>query len=421
MMQDPVDEVSWELLSTYEALSSLYKSARLLATSTSTEQAAYITLDCAVEVTESYGGMLYLPVNDTLESIASVKEGESVKKAALDCFEKYGNTPCYEDNETGPIAEISTHDGKKVESCLYVPFSMGDALYGYIYLFSTSHQRYSSIETKVVQPLCYQGALAIQCLIQMDEIKEKNITLTQTLDQLTQAQEELLRSERLSALGQMAAKIVHDLKNPMGGLLGYAQLMEAMAEKIAPKEIKEYSGVLIREMRRLSNMTEEIMDYSRGLESKLNLREVTPRDLVAVSVPVIEAELRDRGIALHWDKLITDQILMADSDKMERVFINLAVNARQAITPPGSITISSFQEDHAIVFSIKDTGMGIPPEIRDRIFEPFVSKKEGEKGLGLGLSVVRWVVEAHGGKIWLHSTSEEGTDFRIRLPLRGSP
>jgi signal transduction histidine kinase len=217
----------------------------------------------------------------------------------------------------------------------------------------------------------------------------------------------------------MSSMIVHDLKNPMGGLLGYAQLLEQLADSLSPDEIKEYSGVIIKEMRRLSNMTEEIMDFSRGMETKLNQREVTVRDLVAVAVPVIDSEFSEHGMSLEWDGLDETAILLADTDKMERVLINLAVNARQAMEPGGTYRISSSIQDYWVEIITRDTGKGVPPEYRDKIFEPFKTSK-GTRGLGIGLAVAKWVVEAHGGEIWLHESDEQGSEFRIKLPIKGT-
>lgn len=414
--REEVEKVSWELLETYEVLSTIHRSAELLAGTKEFHRAARITLESALEITGSAGGMIFVPLDGTLHVAAAANSGDGVEALALAEAPSLERGPYYVDGSPGGVL---AKDGQPLQARLYVPFSMGERGTGQAFIFSLTDRVYSSIDVKRVQILCGQGSLALQCFLHLETLEEKNLALRDALTRLQAAQAELLRKERLSTLGRVAAMIVHDLKNPMGGLMGYAQLLKALAGELSPEEIREYAGIIIREMQRLSRMTEEIVEFSRGMETRLNLRLLTPRDLVAAAVPVIESEFRSAGAAFAWDGVDASVTLPADSDKMERVFINLAVNALHAMALPGRVEISSFCEEGWVVFSVKDTGKGVPEEIRESLFEPFVSKKEGRSSLGIGLSVSRWVVEAHGGAIWVESTGPEGTEFRLRLPLAG--
>ncbi|MHC4943442.1 MAG: ATP-binding protein [Planctomycetota bacterium] len=412
---EQLDQISWELLETYEALSTIYRSADLLALSEGITHASEITLANCMEITESTGGLFYVPEDGKHHCHMAVNARPEHHEAALGRYEKFKTKPYYEDG--GEETHAST--ASEAYSSLYVPFGMGNQEIGFVYLFSNELREYSSIDVKLIHTICGQGALAIRCFNHLEEPRDKNRALQEAFEDLKMAQDELVKAERLSALGQMSSMIVHDLKNPMGGLLGYAQLLEQLAESLTPDEIKEYAGVIIKEMRRLSNMTEEIMDFSRGMETKLNQREVTVRDLVAVAVPVIESEFSEHGMSLEWDGLDETALVLADTDKMERVLINLAVNARQAMEPGGTYRISSCVRDYWIEIVTRDSGTGIPPEFREKIFEPFKSSK-GTRGLGIGLAVAKWVVEAHGGEIWLHESNENGSEFRIKLPIHGT-
>jgi signal transduction histidine kinase len=411
---DPVDKVSWELMDTYETLSTIHTLSQLLTESGDVSEAALTTLQHAADITDSIGGVLFIPRGGEMEYLAGLNEGEPFQDVALDQYRHHRNKPHYEDQlPDGIIAS----DGREIGACLYVPFPMGEDRYGFICQFSSGDKEYCSIDIKRVDILCGQGALAIQCFIHMNELRKKNLALQDTLDQLTAAQEELVRSERLSALGQMASMIVHDIKNPMGGILGYAQILESMAGGLSADEVREYSRFIIKEMLRLSRMTEEIMEFSRGMESSLNCRNLTSKDLIAVALPLIESDLKEEGMGLTCKDLEDQTPISADSDKMERVFINLAVNARNAMEESGVLTISSRREGEWVEFSFKDSGKGIPPELREHIFQPFVRNQAGKKGLGLGLAISRWVVDAHGGEIWIHSSDSGGTDMRIRLQV----
>jgi len=201
----------------------------------------------------------------------------------------------------------------------------------------------------------------------------------------------------------------------MGGLLGYAQLLNATADGLNPDEIREYSGMIINEMRRLSGLTEEIMDFSRGLDKKLNLREMEPPDLINTAWPVIQQDLVNNGMSLVREEAEPTARVMVDSDKLERVLINLAVNARQAMDEGGSLTIAVKMNENWVELSFRDTGKGIPENIREKIFEPFVTRKKGSS-LGIGLAMARWIVQAHQGELEIGKTGPDGTEMIIRLP-----
>lgn len=411
--ESQLEKVSWELVETYEALSTVYSSAESLTNSPDIEAAVKVTIEMSIDITESSGGVLFIPDHEgVLYCGASVNAGEEIEQLALDRFKKYGNRSYYED---GRIEGVTTADGSEVIGSLYVPFFF-DEWKGLIFLFSPSKTEYSSIDVKMVQTLCCQGALSIRCFQNLDEVRQKNKALKEAFDQLTQAQDELVKSERLSALGQAASIVVHNLKNPMGGLLGYAQLLESMCERLTPDQIKEYSGIIISEMRRLSDLTEEIVDFSRGMETKLNQREVTSRNIIAYAVPSFEAGLSERNIKVEWAEVDDEALLFCDTDKMERVFANLAESASNAMLDGGTFTISSHVEGEHLTFTVSDTGVEIKPDLRANIFEPFKNTENGA-GMGVGLAVARWVVESHSGEIWLDSTGEEGNRFKIKLPV----
>ncbi|MBU0754412.1 MAG: GAF domain-containing sensor histidine kinase [Planctomycetes bacterium] len=411
--QDRIDQVSWELMSTYEALSSLASNADHLALTGDIYQAAKNTLTQSIGVTESDSGLFFIYRQSGFECLASHNATKALYEEALEKSRRCGNKHRYDDTAPHKYRAL---DGTEINSSIYVPFFVGEQRPGFIVMFSTDQRIYTSIDVRITQTLCGQGALAIRCLLHLQELEEKNEVLQETLHALQETQDKLINSERLSALGQMASMIVHDLKNPMGGMLGYAQLLETLADNLTPEEIREYSGIIVHEIQRLSSMTEEIMDFSRGLDIHLNQREVTARDMVAVAAPIIASEFTDSGICLDWESVDNNAMILVDTDKMERVLINLAMNAQQAMEVGGSFTITSQVTGEHLVLVLCDSGNGIAEELRDKIFEPFHTSRPGS-GSGIGLAVARWVVQAHGGDIWLEKTGSEGSEFRLRIPL----
>jgi len=139
------------------------------------------------------------------------------------------------------------------------------------------------------------------------------------------------------------------------------------------------------------------------------------RDLVNTAWPLIESELSSHDMrAVHGNEDIGTSV-MADSDRMERVFLNLAVNARQAMKAGGSLTVDLRERNDWVEFAFRDSGEGIPEEIRKKIFEPFMTRKKG-CSLGLGLPMARWITEAHGGGLFITETGAAGTEMVVRLP-----
>lgn len=406
------EKISLELLNAYENLAAIHLTATSLVNTKSISEASNFTLNNAIQTSGSCGGALIMPWNDRPEIFASINAGSEVELYALKKAGADLSKPRYED---GIKQAVSDSSGRFVKNTLSIPLMFGQSKEGLLFLFSTDEKKYTGVDVKVMSVLASQGALAIKNLIHMTELEQNNQRLIDTLAQLTSTQNELVRSERLSALGEMASMIVHDIKSPMGGLLGYAQLIHATVDMLSANEIKEYSGVIIKEMRRLSNLTEEIMEFSRGVDRDLNLREMEPLDLINTAWPLIESELMNHNMkAVHLKKDLQSKVLV-DSDRMERVFINLAVNARQAMEGGGRLTVDARQSGSWIEISFKDTGKGVPKEIRNKIFQPFMTRKKGSS-LGLGLAMSQWITEAHGGSLLMADTGDEGTEMVVRLP-----
>ncbi len=407
-----LDEVTFELLNTYEHLAAIYELAARLSNTRSISDAARLTLSSAVNVSESTGGVIIIPRHGVMETIAGLYSTKEIEDYAQLKAKQHLNECRYEDKVQ---QRISAHDGRFLSSTLYIPLAVGGRRDGILFLFSTKQKSYSSVDVKITRVLAGQAALAVKNLVMLDELEEKNARLSEALRDLGTVQNELIRSERFSALGEMSSMIVHDIKNPMSGLQGYAQLLYATAESVLPDQVREYSGLIIQEMRRLSGLTEEILDFSRGVDSKLNLRKMEPRDVVNTAWPLLKSDLESHGMTMVRGNLETQKKVRVDSDKMERVLINLAVNARQAMGSGGCLTVSIHETDKWVEISFKDTGTGIPEDRVNEIFDPFVTRKRGQS-LGIGLAMSRWIVHSHEGDVLLAETGTDGTRMVVRLP-----
>ena len=224
--------------------------------------------------------------------------------------------------------------------------------------------------------------------------------------------QEIVKSERLSSIGQMASAIIHDIKNPMNTIRVYAQVMK---KKSGNEEAVKLADEMIRQVDRLVNMLQEILDFSRGV-SATNFEEVPLGDIIEAIMGFIQKDLVKHNIELIRDLRYTGPVIM-DSDKMTRVFYNIASNARDAMPNGGKLTVRTKLRDSEVHFEFTDTGTGMPEEVKRRIFEPFVS--HGKKhGTGLGMAIVKKVVDDHKGRIEIDSELGKGTTIRFIIPVK---
>lgn len=223
---------------------------------------------------------------------------------------------------------------------------------------------------------------------------------------------EMVQSERLSAVGKMASTIIHDIKNPMGTLRMYAQVIK---KKSGNAEASDLADEMIHQVDRFVNMTQEILDFSRGI-SDIHLEDVNLEEALEGSLSFIEKDLAKRNISVVRAFNYTGQCVM-DLEKMARVFYNLAGNAADAMKNGGTLTVGSRLSDSSLILEFTDTGEGIPEDIRAKVLEPFFT--HGKKhGTGLGLAIVKKILDDHHGSIEIDSEVGKGTTMRLVLPVK---
>jgi signal transduction histidine kinase/CRP-like cAMP-binding protein len=222
--------------------------------------------------------------------------------------------------------------------------------------------------------------------------------------------QEMIQNERLSAVGRMANVIIHDIKNPMGTLRVYAQVMK---KKSGNEEAGKLADEMIRQVDRFVNMTQEILDFTRGVSS-LNMQDLEFGGVMDGVLDFIEKDLEKNNVKLER-KAAFKGLVKLDQDKMVRVFYNLASNARDAMPQGGTLTVSTVEDNGSVRIEFADTGTGMPEEVRKRIFEPFMTY--GKKhGTGLGMAIVKKIIDDHLGTVGIESTLGKGTTIRITLP-----
>jgi signal transduction histidine kinase len=246
-------------------------------------------------------------------------------------------------------------------------------------------------------------------------------TLEETNRQLRRAEEEARRSERLAALGQLSAGLAHEIRNPLGVIKGAAEMLSQKVADTLPLA-SELAGYISSEVNRLNALVSRFLDFARpmSLEARpLRIAEVVDRSLESVHHQLPDLKVK---VERHYAAAQTE--ILADEQLCERVFVNLIVNACQAMAalPEGerilrvavSPEVSNGETGEAI--TIEDTGPGVPAEIREQIFNPFFTSKKD--GVGLGLSIVAKIVDAHRGWIKLESEPGRGARFHVFLPAQ---
>ncbi len=230
-----------------------------------------------------------------------------------------------------------------------------------------------------------------------------------------QLQASLAQSEKLAAVGQLAAGVAHEINNPLTAIQANAQLLERSLNFQANGQ-REMVEAIIEAGKRASEAVRDLLDFARS-----ERYQVAPTDLnetVQRTLALIGPELGSRSISLQFDPGLDLPIINASQDHLQGVWLNLLINAIDAIDEgPGVITIKSRQVGDSIVVSVADSGQGIPQDRLSRIFEPFFTTKEPGRGTGLGLSVCHQIVTRHGGQIRASSRPGEGATFTVILPI----
>jgi signal transduction histidine kinase len=233
-----------------------------------------------------------------------------------------------------------------------------------------------------------------------------------TIEELRLAQKQLLQSEKLATIGQMAAGIAHELNTPLTYILGNLELLES---RPLAEEQREMLRSAIRGADRIRNLAQSMLAFSRPAQEEpvpLVVNEVVSHSLELCHYQVLKS-----GARLETELAPGLPPVRGVANQLEMAFINLIVNALHAMGPGGLLRVSTALRGAQLEIAVADDGAGIPPEVQAQIFEPFFTTKTEGRGSGLGLSTVLMVVERHGGRIDFESRLGEGTTFRILLPV----
>jgi len=256
----------------------------------------------------------------------------------------------------------------------------------------------------------------------IENLKARTKELEKLNRDLTEKQQQLIQSNKMAALGQLSAGLVHELNNPIGGILGYAQYI---LSKIENKELgkKDLNGCLQglkfieKESDRCKTIIDHLLMFSKS--EKVGFEPLDLKWIIEMTISMIDYQINTQNITVKKNYEKTDKIL-GNSNQLQQVFTNIIMNAIHAMPHGGELLVETNGgqggDTGKIMVVFKDNGCGIKKGDMDKIFDPFFTTKKDSKGLGLGLSVSYRIIQDHNGEIFVDSEMGRGTKFTIKLP-----
>jgi signal transduction histidine kinase len=225
-------------------------------------------------------------------------------------------------------------------------------------------------------------------------------------------EENIKRTEQLTAMGKLASAVAHEVRNPLNAI---SMIAQRLAREFAPQEeeeqYQELTSMIKSESARLNGIIEQFLDFARP--PKLNRQQVDIEQLLDETASLVEAQLSERGIEIHREYSGLGEWIV-DREQIKQVLLNILLNGIEAMPDGGVLSVKSGVDDKMLHIEISDTGEGIPEEELTRIFDLYFTTKE--TGTGLGLSIAQRIITEHGGWLDVDSKPDSGTTFRIHLP-----
>ena len=307
------------------------------------------------------------------------------------------------------LGDISSLEEQKILSCfepgIVVPLIYQTRLTGVFAMSEKiSGQEFQLDDLEFLSILGNQIAVAIENARLYESERDAVI-------QLRTAQQQLLQSERLAALGDMSAKVAHEVNNPLGIIKNYVTLIQRSCKENSTAT--EYTSIVGEEIDRIARIIAQLLDFHRP--AAMELRAINVVAILNSVIRLMDHQLASHSITVVRDYDSPEIMVNAAPESLKQVFLNLVINARDAMKEGGELTLSVHKRDNKVNLQFCDTGPGIPSEIIPRIFEPFFTTKDDSGGTGLGLSVCYGIIKKHGGSITF-TNRRQGGCFTIELP-----
>lgn len=299
-----------------------------------------------------------------------------------------------------------------VVSMLCAPLISRRTIIGTIRLYTDEQREFALAERKMLLAVAGQAATAIQNARLYRQVEKKNRELLASNDALRRTQKELVKNERLAALGEMAATVAHEIRNPLTSIRGFAQRI-ARRYGEGDERLSDYTGVIMEEVDRLNKFIKEVLDFARHV--KPSFERISANAILSDIINLMKDELSDNSVMVVSDLDMNLRETVMDSSLIKQMLLNVLQNARQAVGSKGVIMIKTQNSGPYVRIRITDNGPGIPRESLHKIWSPFFTTKT--QGTGLGLSLAQRIIDDHHGKIFIRSRVAYGTIVDIFLPV----
>lgn len=249
-----------------------------------------------------------------------------------------------------------------------------------------------------------------------DEFSTLAIAINRMLDELEARQEQLLQSRKMAAVGTLTSGIAHELNNPLNNISLTVETLLDDYEGTDDKQKKKFLNDIFIQVQRAGATVENLLDFTRKDQPVITA--VSIHDVLEGTLKLMGNEISLAGVETHFEVTPDLPQVSGNPRNLQQVFLNLFLNAIQAMPKGGELRIEAARDDGFIRVSVRDTGVGIPEEDLEKVFEPFFTTKEAGEGTGLGLSVSYSIIEKQGGKLEVESGTGKGTTFFVSLPIR---
>lgn len=311
-----------------------------------------------------------------------------------------------------------------VESILFVPLIVKGNAIGVMGLCLPCKEDTSKLEDtgRLLVTFAGQAAIAIENTRLYEELEDANKQIVdwneflqqrvdETTEKLVAARERLWHAERLSTVGQLVAGLVHEINNPLYAISNYAhRLIELESDPTKLKYLKSIAGG-VSVIKGITENLSELTKLSSLTRDANNINE-----LITDTIALVEFDAQEQGVLIKQEFDGHLPFIQSDAAKLRQVFLNLLINAMDAMTEGGTVTVGTHKLSNHVSITFSDTGVGIDEEDLPHIFEPFFTTKD-DNGIGLGLFVSASIIQAHDGTITFEREKDTGTRFEIRLPI----
>lgn len=417
-------------------LMTLFEVSKIIASTTGLNSVLELILDSALGVVKAKRGSLLLLDEDTKELSIKVARGLSdevinntrIRPGEGICWKAVQEGKPLLVNDINEDARFKRENNPQYEtkSFLSIPL-VNKSLYsqenvlGVINITDKiSGDNFTEREQTLLSVLASQAVAVIENYKLYSQLQDKIALLERTIQELNKTQNHLIQTEKMAAVGQLAFGIAHEIRNPLGIILGGVEFLKCNV--VNKNEVIAMSVEKIKQsIERANNIIIDLLKFSRI--PQLGFQPVNVCQIMDEAVSLIKNQAYLNNVRINRDYMENDLQLKADANLLRQTFFNLCINAIEAMPRGGELSLNIYslqngeQNESNVIIEIADTGKGIPEDILPQIFDPFFTTKEPGKGTGLGLSIVHTILKRHNATINAESKVNAGTKFIIKFPM----